>query len=214
MNTVAKKKINNTNQASILKKKFDRSLQYKKIVKKLIPICIGSFLIAIFFLPTIFTNAKKKLLMGNNASAIFNKMKDTENFSFQGIDELEQPFYLRAKKYKVVENNQNKLFFEKPKAEINLKEGKWVTLVAKQGIFDIKNKTLELVNDVFVLHSDGQQISTNNAIIDLNKGKFYGKRELSGRSDTITFSSEGFEVEKDDGNFSLLGKSKIKIEIK
>ena len=152
--------------------------------------------------------------MGKNSSAIFNKMKDTENFSFQGIDELEQPFYLRAKKYKVVENNQNKLFFEKPKAEINLKEGKWVTLVAKQGIFDIKNKTLELVNDVFVLHSDGQQISTNNAIIDLNKGKFYGKRELFGRSDTITFSSEGFEVKKSDGHFSLLGKSKIKIEIK
>ena len=34
MNTNAKTKINNTSQASILKKKFDRSIQYKKIVIK------------------------------------------------------------------------------------------------------------------------------------------------------------------------------------
>ena len=41
------------------------------------------------------------------------------------------------------ENEKNKIFFQKPKAEINLKNGKWVTLVAKKGIFDIEKKTLE-----------------------------------------------------------------------
>ena len=64
--------------------------------------------------------------------------------------------------------------------------------------------------------SHALQVWQNNILLlfDLNKGKFYGKRELFGRSDTITFSSEGFEVKKSDGHFSLLGKSKIKIEIK
>ena len=95
-----------------------------------------------------------------------------------------------------INNEKNKFFFQKPKAEINLKEGKWVTLVAKKGIFDLEKKTLELIDNVLVLHSDGQQISTDTAIIDITKGEFYGSRDLFGTSDKIKFNSEGFNIEK------------------
>ena len=32
----------------------------------------------------------------------FNKENDSENFNFQGIDDFDQPFYLHAKKYKII----------------------------------------------------------------------------------------------------------------
>ena len=73
---------------------------------------------------------------------------------------------------------------------------------------------MELIDNVLVLHSDGQQINTNRAVIDLTKGEFYGNKNLFGRSDTIKFNSEGFNIEKKTGNISLFGKSKITIKKK
>ena len=102
--------------------------------------------------------------------------------------------------------------FEKPHAEINLKEGKWLSVVGEEAIFDLEKLTLELIGDVLFLHSDGQQIDTNNAIIDLKKGKIYGNKKIFGISETINFSSNGFELNKTGKIFQLLGKSKIKIK--
>ena len=195
---------------------YDKSLKIKKIIEKSIPICVGIFLIMVFFWPSFFSykginNPKKN---SNYPVTNFNKENDSENFNFQGIDDFDQPFYLHAKKYQMINNEKNKIFFQKPKAEINLKDGKWVTLVAKKGIFDLEKKTLELIDNVLVLHSDGQQISTDAAIIDMTKGEFYGSRDLFGTSDKIKFNSEGFNVEKETGKISLFGKSKIKIKTK
>ena len=195
---------------------YDKSLKIKKIIEKSIPICVGIFLIMVFFWPSFFSykginNPKKN---SNYPVTNFNKENDSENFNFQGIDDFDQPFYLHAKKYQMINNEKSKIFFQKPKAEINLKDGKWVTLVAKKGIFDLEKKTLELIDNVLVLHSDGQQISTDTAIIDITKGEFYGSRDLFGTSDKIKFNSEGFNVEKETGKISLFGKSKIKIETK
>lgn len=195
---------------------YDKSLKIKKIIEKSIPICVGIFLIMVFFWPSFFSykginNPKKN---SNYPVTNFNKENDSENFNFQGIDDFDQPFYLHAKKYQMINNEKNKIFFQKPKAEINLKNGKWVTLVAKKGIFDLEKKTLELIDNVLVLHSDGQQISTDTAIIDMTKGEFYGSRDLFGTSDKIKFNSEGFNVEKETGKISLFGKSKIKIKTK
>lgn len=185
--------------------KFDRSIILRSRIYKLIPIFLSLFLITIFFWPSIYSNNTKKI------QNIKTEGGDKENFTFQGIDDLEQPFYLHAQKYQKIINSENKLLFEKPKAEINLKKGKWLTIVAKRGIFDIEKQTLELVNDVLVLHSDGEQIDTNNAIIDLKKSKFYGNEKIFGKGRTINFSSDGFEVEKTGKKIFLFGKSKIKI---
>ena len=83
---------------------------------------------------------------------------------------------------------------------------------AKDGIFDIENQTLELIGDVLILHSDGQQIDTKNAIIDLKKAKIYGNKKIFGKTETINFSSEGFEIDKTAKTYQLIGKSKIKIK--
>ena len=203
-----------TSRISQQKNFYDRFLKIKKITKKSISISIGIFLFIVFFWPSFFSQNKFNNLK-KSTNPIVNFNKDTSsNFNFQGIDEFDQPFYLQAKKYQIIENEKNKFFFIKPKAEINLKEGKWITLVAKKGIFDVEKKTLELIDNVLVLHSDGQQINTNRAVIDLTKGEFYGNKNLFGRSDTIKFNSEGFNIEKKTGNISLFGKSTIKIKKK
>jgi LPS export ABC transporter protein LptC len=139
-------------------------------------------------------------------------LEKKKNFTFQGIDEFNQPFFLQAKKYQKIINNENKLLFEKPNAEINLRKGKWLTMIANKGIFDVEKQTLELMGDVLFLHSDGQQIDTNNAVIDLKKAIIYGNKKIFGKNETINFSSEGFKVVKTGKIFQLLGKSKIKIK--
>ena len=85
-------------------------------------------------------------------------------------------------------------------------------MVAEEGIFDVEKQTLELIGNVLFYHSDGQQIDTKNAVIDLKKAKIYGNKKIFGKDETIDFSSEGFEVKKTGKTFKLFGKSKIKIK--
>ena len=184
---------------------YEISQFIRKLYYKLVPFILSFFFITIFFWPSIYTsyNIKKPVL---------ENQEKTQKYTFQGIDEFNQPFFLQAKKYQKIINNENKLLFEKPNAEINLRNGKWLTVVANEGIFDIKKQTLELMGDVLFMHSDGQQIDTNNAVIDLKKAIIYGNKKIFGKNETINFSSEGFKVVKTGKIFQLLGKSKIKIK--
>ena len=184
---------------------YEISQFIRKLYYKLVPFILSIFFITIFFWPSIYTtyNIKKPILENQGK---------TQKYSFQGIDEYNQPFFLQAKKYQKIINNENKLLFEKPNAEINLRKGKWLTMIANKGIFDIEKQTLELMGDVLFLHSDGQQIDTNNAVIDLKKAIIYGNKKIFGKNETINFSSEGFKVVKTGKIFQLLGKSKIKIK--
>ena len=184
---------------------YEISQFIRKLYYKLVPFILSFFFITIFFWPSIYTTYDIK-------KPVLENQEKTQKYTFQGIDEFNQPFFLQAKKYQKIINNENKLLFEKPNAEINLRNGKWLTVVANEGIFDIKKQTLELMGDVLFLHSDGQQIDTNNAVIDLKKAIIYGNKKIFGKNETINFSSEGFKVVKTGKIFQLLGKSKIKIK--
>ena len=184
---------------------YEISQFIRKLYYKLVPFILSFFFITIFFWPSIYTTYDIK-------KPVLENQEKTQKYTFQGIDEFNQPFFLQAKKYQKIINNENKLLFEKPNAEINLRNGKWLTVIANEGIFDIKKQTLELMGDVLFLHSDGQQIDTNNAVIDLKKAIIYGNKKIFGKNETINFSSEGFKVVKTGKIFQLLGKSKIKIK--
>ena len=185
---------------------YETSLFLRKLYYKLTPFILGIFFILIFFWSSI------EDIYIENKKPVLENQKKQKNFTFQGIDSLNQPFFLQAKKYQKIINDQNKLLVEKPHAEINLKEGKWLSVIGEEGIFDLEKLTLELIGNVLFLHSDGQQIDTNNAIIDLKKGKIHGNKKIFGKSETINFSSNGFELNKTGKVFQLLGKSKIKIK--
>ena len=184
---------------------YEISQFIRKLYYKLVPFILSFFFITIFFWPSIYTTYDIK-------KPVLENQEKTQKYTFQGIDEFNQPFFLQAKKYQKIINNENKLLFEKPNAEINLRNGKWLTVIANEGIFDIEEQTLELMGDVLFLHSDGQQIDTNNAVIDLKKAIIYGNKKIFGKNETINFSSEGFKVVKTGKIFQLLGKSKIKIK--
>ena len=203
-----KKRILNLFSNKLNTNSYEKSLFIRNLYYKSAPFILSIFLITIFFWSSIYNFSEEK----KNPLDITKNLKKTKNFTFQGIDELNQPFYLHAKKYQKITNSKNKLLFEKPKAEINLKKGKWLTMNAEEGIFDIEKQTLELIGDVIFLHSDGEQIDTNNAIIDLKKAKIYGNKKIFGKNETINFSSDGFELNKTGKIFQLLGKSKIKIK--
>ena len=163
---------NKTSRIYQKKNFYDRFLKIKKITKKSISISIGIFLFIVFFWPSFFSQNKFNNLKKNtNPIVNFNKNTSSENFNFQGIDEFDQPFYLQAKEYQIIENEKNKFFFIKPKAEINLKEGKWITLVAKKGIFDVEKKTLELGSSFIQLDIRETQV----AAIKLFESKGYKK---------------------------------------
>ena len=141
---MTKKKILNLFSIKLNINDYKRSLFVRRFYYKSVPFILGIFFITIFFWPSIY-NFKKE-----QEKSITENQKKTKNFTFQGIDELNQPFFLHAKKYQKIINDKNKFLFEKPRAEIHLKQGKWLTMVAEKGIFDIEKQTLELIQDVYL----------------------------------------------------------------
>ena len=203
-----KKRILNLFSNKLNTNSYEKSLFVRNLYYKTVPFILFLFFITIFFWSSINNLYQEKIF----TSDVTKNQEKSKNFTFQGIDELNQPFYLHAKEYQRIVNSKNKLLFVKPSAEINLKQAKWLTMNAEKGVFDIEKQTLELIGNVLFLHSDGEQIDTNNAIIDLKNAKIYGNKKIFGKNETISFSSEGFEVQKTVNNFQLLGKSKIKIK--
>ena len=89
-----KKRILNLFSNKINTNSYEKSLYIRKLYYKTVPYVLFLFLITIFFWSSIYNFYEEK----KNPFDITENLKKTKNFTFQGIDELNQPFYLHAKK--------------------------------------------------------------------------------------------------------------------
>ena len=77
---------------------YERSLFLRKLYYKLAPFILGIFFILIFFWSSI------EDIYIENKKPVLENQKKQKNFTFQGIDSLNQPFFLQAKKYQKISN--------------------------------------------------------------------------------------------------------------
>ena len=104
-----KNKIPNLFSIKLNSNSYERSLFIRKLYYKLAPFILSIFFITIFFWPSIYNIYDKE------KKPALESQKKQNKFTFQGIDEFNQPFFLHAKKYQKIINNENKLLFENVK---------------------------------------------------------------------------------------------------
>ncbi len=124
----------------------------------------------------------------------FTKDANMTNPRYVGTDRNQRPFSVTADIAKNLSKNSGAVEMEMPKADITLKDGSWLVLTAKEGIFNKDAKKLELQGAVNMFHDSGYEFRTAKLHVDLETGTATSSVPVQGQGPFGTLKSEGFRL--------------------
>jgi len=131
------------------------------------------------------------------------------NPRFSGVDKEKRPFTLTADTARQNPENNDLVGLEVPKADIMTKEGAWVVVTSKTGIYQPDSHFLDMFGDVTMFHDKGYQFHTQQARVDLDSGSAAGDLPTDGVGPAGTINGEGFRILKKGETVLFTGKSKL-----
>ena len=131
------------------------------------------------------------------------------NPRFSGVDKEKRPFTLTADTARQNPENNDLVGLEVPKADIMTKEGAWVVVTSKTGIYQPDSHFLDMFGDVTMFHDKGYQFHTQQARVDLDSGSASGDQPTDGVGPAGTINGEGFRILKKGETVLFTGKSKL-----
>jgi len=133
------------------------------------------------------------------------------NARFVGSDSRNQPFSITADLAKNLLLGKSAVQLEVPKADLALRDGSWLAMTARTGLYDQKGKTLELEGVVNLFHDSGYEFNTEIAHVDLTGGVATGEKPVLGQGPFGQLAAEGFRIEKLGKRMLFTGKAKLTI---
>ncbi|MBB4267481.1 LPS export ABC transporter periplasmic protein LptC [Roseospira visakhapatnamensis] len=116
------------------------------------------------------------------------------NPRFHGLDDKEQPYTLIAASAVEGADNPDRVDLMRPQGDILLREGRWIALNGRTGVYSKLERTLDLSGDVILYRDDGFEFQTDQAHVDLLTSAAHGDQPVSGQGPDGTIRSEGFEL--------------------
>jgi len=143
--------------------------------------------------------------------AKFSKDASMVNPRYVGTGKDTQPFTITADLAKNLLKGSAAVELEMPEADITLKDGTWLVLTAKTGVYSRDVNKLALVGAVNLFHDSGYEFRTSKADIDLAKGTAVSNTPVRGHGPFGTLKAEGFRVSDKGKTIYFTGKSKLVI---
>jgi lipopolysaccharide export system protein LptC len=131
------------------------------------------------------------------------------NARFVGADKKNQPFSVTADLAKNLALGASEIELEMPKADIGVRDGSWLVLTANTGLYNQKDKILDLDGAVNLFHDSGFEFTTETAKVDLNAGVAEGGKATQGQGPFGQLTAEGFRIEEKGNRILFTGKSKL-----
>ena len=132
------------------------------------------------------------------------------NARLLSVDSQLRPFQITADSSSLKKNKDREFYLlVKPKAEIVLEDGSWVTLSAKDGEYEDDKKYLYLFGDVSVFHNAGHELRTPKALFDLDSNSASGDEKVEGQGPLGTLQSEGFRMFDGGDRIMFTGKTQM-----
>jgi len=126
------------------------------------------------------------------------------NARFVGSDSKKQPYSITADLAKNILLVGSSLELEMPKADIAIKDGTWLAIIANTGVYDQNKKTLMLNGSVNLFHDTGYEFNTESAT-----GIASSNSDVTGQGPFGNLSAEGLKILNKGGQFLFSGKSKL-----
>lgn len=92
-----------------------------------------------------------------------------------------------------------------PQADVELRDGAWVTLSSPKGRFHRSNRILELDGDVLLFHDGGMEMNTGNITFNLGSGTGAGHDPIHAQAPFGSFDAQGFRIRENNSIFHFAG---------
>jgi lipopolysaccharide export system protein LptC len=129
---------------------------------------------------------------------------------YVGLDESNQPFTVTAETATHA-GSADRILLAQPKADVNLKDGSWVALNSKEGLYDRVGQTLGLRGEVAIFHDAGYEFHTPSADIDLANGTASGAEAVQGHGPFGQLNAEGFQILDKGSRILFTGKARVEL---
>ncbi len=129
---------------------------------------------------------------------------------YVGTDDDNQPFSVIADTATHA-GSADRILLASPKADVTMKDGSWVAVNAKEGLYDRIAQTLGLRGDVQVFHDAGYEFRTESADIDMHANVARGDKAVEGQGPFGHIQAEGFEILDKGGRIVFTGKARLEL---
>lgn|GEM_PF-2061597 len=141
-----------------------------------------------------------------------NLINSSENIRYNGSDTKGRPFVVTSSKGQEI--SETEILLNKPEVVLDLNKDTKIKLRADQGVYNKTSKTLTISGGVHLTHSNGLNLLTSEALIDLEKGTAQNNKPVEGYNERATIKAESFKVSEQGENILFQGKPELVIRSK
>ncbi|NBT85222.1 MAG: hypothetical protein EBT45_01800 [Alphaproteobacteria bacterium] len=151
----------------------------------------------------------------STGSSLLQNMKllnSSQNIRYNGLDTKGRPFVVTSINGREISGNQ--ILLHEPEAVLDLGEGAKVKLRGTQGIYDKLSKILLISGNVHLNHTNGLNLMTSEASIDLDKGTAQNNVPVEGYNESSTIRAQSFKISDHGKNVLFQGQPELVIHPK
>ena len=128
---------------------------------------------------------------------------------YVGIDEELRPYEVTAARASQQSHDDDRLDLVNPQADLAVNDEEWMALSAAAGVYDKKQRTIDLSGGVTVFHDRGYTVTSDTARVLLDKGVATSDDPVSAHGQSGVATGEGFRIYDLGERIVFTGKSKV-----
>lgn len=129
------------------------------------------------------------------------------NARYVGTDDQQHPFVVTASSATQAGPSAATVDLVDPKADTTLASGAWTSTTADTGVYDQKDRILDLAGHVVLYHDSGLEFHTARSRVELATGMASGTDPVQGQGPAGTIESQGFRVVNRGASILFTGKA-------
>lgn len=161
------------------------------LTKWLLPVFALALLSTIALWPELDRTADQTRLSFSGVSGTVQGARMTDA-RYRGVDKQGRPYTLTATVAQQIGPDRVNLTL--PKGDITLKNGTWLMLQAKQGVYTKPSEELDLSHHVTLYRDDGTTMVTASATVDLKNSAAAGAQPVHAEGPFGTLDAHGFTL--------------------
>lgn len=122
-----------------------------------------------------------------------------------GINKNGQPYMVTFDDASQTSQESDLVMLTAPQADLEMKDGAWITLSSPKGRYHRGNRILELDGDVIIFHDSGMEMNTGNVTFNLANGTGAGHDPIHAQAPFGSFDAQGFRIRENAAIFHFTG---------
>lgn len=128
---------------------------------------------------------------------------------FESTDQDQQPYTITAARAIQSQDNPELVQLEQPMADMLMKDGAWIAIEAKNGVYEQNADRLFLHGAVKLFHDRGYQLETDELRVDMKTRQAWSDKPVQAQGPEATLEAAGLEGAAGDGVLIFTGPAKL-----